>query len=144
MKTAPTLQPLLTQTAHEFDIDLSDASVMYRFEDKLGDTITVKRNEDGLLCIGEYKDFGGGKLIGDPEYMLHTEDEAWVPVIFSKPGTGRVFGDVLASRDGKHLKFLDSPLQETIAEGCEAWIRDLAERNGYDGHTSFLIPTWLA
>jgi hypothetical protein len=142
MKTAKMLQNLIEKTAQEFEFDLSDATVMYRLEDKFGDTITVTRKVNGLLCIGEYKDFQDGKLTGDPEFLFFTEGSEWMPVGFSQRGSDPTWGTVISTDESEFISVIPQ-IQDEIAEKCRVWTHELMERNDYDGVSRFLIPVWL-
>jgi hypothetical protein len=81
-------QNLSEKIAQDFELDLSDGTVVYRLEDQfrdtltVSDTLTVKRKANGLLCVGEYRDFQDGRRTGDSEVMLLGQGREWVSVSY--------------------------------------------------------------
>ena len=84
-----------------------------------------------MLSIGEYLGVPGllGQgPVGNPEFILFTGTDKWIPVGYECPENGYRYGALLAA-DSSEIVSVIPKVQVAIAEAAEGWAREMNEHD---------------
>lgn len=122
MKTAKTMQSIITAIAAKHGLDLSASEAHLKLEQQNYMPLVIEKIGTNLVSVAHYYE-QNGDLIPDPDVVFFTGYAEWVPIeITQVMGYQEV---AWLKEDGKAIKSIKMAAQADLANFCESWAKNI-------------------
>lgn len=127
MKTAPTMQAVMTALAEKHAIDILKPGALLRLEMKGFDQLRIEHLPNGCISVAHFFE-SQGFLIPEPDVCFFVDAQGeWVPINITQSMTGYTSYAEL-SADGNAILHYDRTRQAGLSDFCEQWAQNLRDQ----------------
>lgn len=127
MKTAVSMQKIITAIAEKHTLDLNDPESYLRLQQSSLMPLVIEKIGEHLVSVAHYYT-QNGDMMADPDIVFFTGYQEWVPIQITQALVG--FMNVAElSPDGTSIKSFRPQAQAELATFCREWAGNLQAQN---------------
>jgi len=135
MKTAASMQKIITAIAEKHDLDLTASESHLRLEQPGFMPLVIEKIGQHLVSVAHYYT-QEGDLMADPEIVYFTGYQEWVPTQITQAPWGCWDAAELSS-EGTDIKSFDPQKQADLAAFSNEWAENISAQNWLDAKPVF-------